>query len=108
MKKFLILNEINSDGDFRYSLQKIKLIITENEGQAFLKVCQIMASLRDTIEGPNHVIAKVKRVVRKWLKENTLESWKAPYICLGNQLIYLKVSEIDLNQEEDIWTVTSP
>lgn len=105
MKKFLILNKIDADGDFRFSLQKTKLILTENQGQAFLKVCQIMVSLRDTTEGLEHVVSLVKKFAKKWLKSNTESSWKSPYICLGNQIIHILVSEVDLEKDEDILTV---
>lgn len=92
-KKYIVMNKVDSDGDFYYENQVVKQAICNNEAEIEAFITSIMKSISETIRTSREGLKKdVLQYVNKWLKQKRFE---CPYKDFGNQSISFDVLYVE-------------
>lgn len=101
MKQFLVINKINTDGDFSYPKEDSHSKICDTKEDAFLYIKEIMESLNSIDTNRDYLREDMKAISEKWLNYYNNGIKLVPsFTELGNQSIEFEV--IGLNIETKI------
>lgn len=98
--KFLVINQIITDGDFSYDKEKIHAKVCNNRNEVFLFILEIMQSLTQIETSParDYLKEPLEKLAKEWIKyyQNGIEL--IPNIDYGNQKIIFSVNVFKENE----------
>lgn len=101
---FIVINKINTDDDFCYSMDKDKIEFAKDEEEVYYIFVKYMQSLlRGDFSQREYLAKDISGYAKEWLKSNSLGEWCVPSQDFGNQSVefeLIDVSDIEIKPED--------
>lgn len=103
--EFIIVNEIETDGDFSYSMHDDSVNFVVNDGEAYELMVKYMTSLTQASSHQSKTEEMIRQYAREWLESNNKIDWYIPNKDFGNQCIdfrMIDISGLEIDTKSDI------
>lgn len=103
MYKFLLTNNIDTDGDFWYSYNAKKFHFCNSEDEAYLILVEYMKSLQSmqTRTSRKYLKKDIGEYATNWLNQNSIKEWFLPNEDFGNCSVKFSFDDITITQNDN-------